>query len=133
MHFKRTIQFEYGAKQFVLVPMINILFLLLIFFMFGSSFITQSGMVVDLPRAVTAEAVNGNFVEIVVTDENTVYVEKQAVTGENLNNLLRETAKRNIPVLIKADRKAAMGTVAGISDLCRNAGIRKISLATSNE
>ena len=57
MHFKGKMELEQGLKQIYIAPLINIVFLLLLFFMLFSGFITQPSMQINLPKAVTSQAV----------------------------------------------------------------------------
>ncbi|OGX45174.1 MAG: hypothetical protein A3G38_04700 [Omnitrophica WOR_2 bacterium RIFCSPLOWO2_12_FULL_51_8] len=126
-------ELEHGLKQIDIAPLIDIVFQLLIFFMLTSSFVMQPGIKVNLPRAVTSEAVKYENIEIMITSENVVYLNAQVVTTQELRSLLKLAAKRNQPILIKSDRRASLGRVVEIWDLARDLGISQINIATNQE
>jgi biopolymer transport protein ExbD len=133
MHFKRHMELEHGLKQIDIAPLIDVIFQLLIFFMLTSSFIVQPGIRVNLPKAVTSEVVKYENVEIIVSGENVTYFNGKVTTTAELNKLLKQAAKRNQSVLIKADRSASLGRVVEIWDMCRDLGITQINIATNQK
>jgi biopolymer transport protein ExbD len=126
-------ELEHGLKQIDIAPLIDMVFQLLIFFMLTSSFVMQPGIKVNLPKAVTSEIVKYENIEVVVSGENVIYLNGKVLTMQELNNLLKTVAKRQQPILIKADRRASLGRVVEIWDMCRDLGIQQINIATSQE
>jgi len=133
MRFKRHMELEHGLRQIDIAPLIDVVFQLLIFFMLTASFIVQPGIKVDLPRAVTSEVVKIENIELVVSSENVVYLNGKVVTASELKALIQQAAKRNQPILIKADRRASLGRVVEIWDTCRDLGVSQINIATNQE
>ncbi len=133
MRFRRHMKLEHGLKQIDIAPLIDVIFQLLIFFMLTSSFVMQPGIKVNLPKAVTSEVVKMENVEIIVSGENVTYFNGKVVTLDELKNLAKQVARRNQPILIKADRRASLGRVVEIWDLCRDLGINQINIATNQE
>ena len=131
MRFKRRTELKKG--QLAIAPLIDVVFLLLIFFMLTSSFIFQPGIKVNLPKAVTSEAIHEKSLVILVTNSDLVYLNERAITTKELDSRLRIAAKEKKPLLIKADRRASMGKIVEIWDMCRDAGISQINIATSQE
>jgi len=133
MHFKRHMEFEHGLRQIDIAPLVDMIFQLLIFFMLTSSFIMQPGIKVNLPKAVTSEVVKYDNIEILVSSENVTYLNGKVVTSKELKALLRQAAKRDQPILIKADRRSSLGRVVEIWDMGRDLGITQINIATNQE
>jgi len=133
MHFKGRMELEHGLKQIDIAPLIDVVFQLLIFFMLTSSFVIQPGIKVNLPKAVTSEVVKFENIEIVVSSENITYFAGKVVTTQELKNMLMQVSKRKQSVLIKSDRRASLGRVVEIWDLCRDLGIAQINIATNQE
>jgi len=131
MRFKGRLELEHGLKQIDIAPLIDIIFQLLIFFMLTSSFVVQPGIKVKLPKAVTSEAVKFENIEIIVSAENVVYLNGKVVTTGELKKMLKQIAKRGQAILIKSDRRAALGRVVEIWDMCREAGIKQLNIATN--
>jgi biopolymer transport protein ExbD len=133
MRFKRHIELEHGLKQIDIAPLINVVFLLLIFFMLASSFIVQPGIKVSLPRAVTSEAVKDGNLEVVISGENLIYFNGRTVAIQDLKKLFAQAGQRNQPVLIKADKRSSLGRVVEIWDLARSLGLSQVNIATEQE
>jgi biopolymer transport protein ExbD len=133
MRFKGRMELEHGLKQIDIAPLIDIVFQLLIFFMLTSSFIMQPGIKVNLPKAVTSEVVKFENIEILITGENVTYLNGRVVTTQELETLLKQAAKREQTILIKADKRASLGRVVEIWDLARDLGISQINIATNQE
>ena len=133
MRFKRHMELEHGLKQIDIAPLIDMVFQLLIFFMLTSTFIMQSGIRVNLPKAITSEVVDQEAIELFISAENIIYLGDKVITPRELRSLVRKITRKNPPVLIKADRHASLGRVVEIWDICRDSGISKINIATTQE
>ncbi|MDD4980866.1 MAG: biopolymer transporter ExbD [Candidatus Omnitrophica bacterium] len=133
MHFRRHMELEHGLKQIDIAPLIDIVFQLLIFFMLTSSFVMQPGIKVNLPKAVTSEAVKYENTEIIISSENIVYLNGKVVNSAELKTLLKQVAKAKQGIMIKADRRASLGRIVEIWDLCRDLGVAQVNIATNQE
>ncbi len=132
MRFKRgRLKLEVG-EYLDIAPLIDIVFLLLIFFLLTWNFLAQSqaGIKVNLPKAVTSEAVAEESLVISVTGENLIYLNDKIVTIKELA-LKLESLPRKKSLLIKADKRASLGRVVEVWDICRNAGISQVNIATT--
>ena len=132
MKFRRNSKLESGLRQIDLAPLIDVIFQLLIFFMLSSSFTFQSGINVKLPKAVTSDVIKEENLIVTITSENVAYLNEKVITLKELGDSLKKEADKQRPLLIKADRRASVGRVVDVWDLCRNAGIEKINIATNN-
>ena len=129
MKFKRRIKIEKGLIE--LTPLVNVFFLLFIFFAFTSSFIFQPGIKVDLPKAVTSEVVQQESAVIIITKDDKIYLNDREISRDELLSNLRLMAKDNVPLLIKADSHATLGKVVEIWDMCRKEGVSQANIATN--
>ncbi len=133
MRFRRHMELEHGLKQIDIAPLIDIVFQLLIFFMLTSSFIMQPGIKVNLPRAVTSEVVKYENTEIVISGENVIYLDGKVVTTQELKILIKQVAKNKQSILIKSDKRASIGRIVEVWDMCRDLGVTQINIATNQE
>ena len=131
MKFKRRVLLEKGLLD--IAPLIDVIFLLLIFFMLTSSFIFQPGIKINLPKALTSEVIQKENLIIIITEDNALYINERMVGTEELSSRLKIAARESRPILIKADRRVALGKVVEIWDLCRREGIQKINIATTQK
>lgn len=133
MRFKGRMELEHGLRQIDIAPLIDMIFQLLIFFMLTSSFVMQPGIKVNLPKAVTSEAVQPENIEIVLSSENVIYLSGRVMTMQELKNFLKQVSKRKQAILIKSDRRASLGRVVEIWDMCRDSGITQVNIATNQD
>ena len=132
MRFKRlTRRTEIKKGQLDIAPLIDIVFLLLIFFMLTSNFIFQPGIKVSLPKAVTSEVISSENLVIAVTGQDLLFLNDKPITVNDLAAKLKEAAAENKSLLLKADTNASLGRVVEIWDLCREIGIPQINIATN--
>jgi len=131
MRFKRHIELEKGRLD--IAPLIDVVFLLLIFFMLTSTFITQQGIKVNLPGTVSAKSLPREALVILITDKNQVLVNDIKVSLERLKFKIESAARDKSHIVIKADKGAFLGNVVEIWDLCRDAGVANVNIATTHK
>lgn len=129
MRFKRKVFIKTGQPD--IVPLINVVFLLLIFFMLTSGFVFQTGIRVNLPRAVTSEALYKELFVVVIDDKNGIYIDERPIDRDELVSRITLAAKGGESLLIKADKSASLASVIEIWDICRKANIRQVNIATT--
>jgi len=94
--------------------------------------VTQAGIKVNLPKAVTSEALQEETVVIVINKNDVVFLNEKVVTVKELGNFLENLPKKKA-ILLKADKKSSLGKIVEIWDLCREKGIEKLNIATIQE
>lgn len=133
MKFRRHMELEHGLKQIDIAPLIDVVFQLLIFFMLTSSFVMQPGIKVNLPKAVTSQVIEEENLVITVSSENVIYINEKVVSLNELKDLLNRFVKKGKAILIKSDRRASLGRVVEVWDMCRESGISQVNIATNQE
>jgi biopolymer transport protein ExbD len=133
--FKPNLSYLSGRPD--LTPMVDVLFLLLIFFMIGSSFVQVSGVKVNLPQTATAK--NLGIEKSVITlargeNKNLIYFNEKEVTWDDLKRRLAEVKdfSDSGTVIIRADRLIPFGVVAKLMALAESANVAAI-IATTPE
>jgi biopolymer transport protein ExbD len=112
-----------------IAPLIDTVFLLLLFFMLTYSTAVQSSIHVTLPKAKTSQTQTGNGVTITLTKDHLIYWQDEAVSESELERRLREVGDDQV-ILIRADRHAYVDRLMALWDLCRTIGISKVHIAT---
>jgi biopolymer transport protein ExbD len=131
--FKRHYTLTKG-RPFDQVPLIDVLFNLMMYFLLTSSFIMQPGLKVKLPEAKTTEQGVPQPVLVSVLQNNTVFYKDRQVTIPELETLLIADGKKSRFVLVvKGDQAASCGLVVKVLDIARLAGAEKLVIATSPE
>ncbi len=133
MRFKRHMELEHGLKQIEITPLIDMVFQLLIFFLLTSNFIIQPGIKINLPKAATSEVVQHQSIELVISGENVIYFSGKVITSAELKNLLKQASKAKEAILIKSDKRASLGRVVEVWDMCRDLGVTQINIATNQD
>jgi len=116
-------------------PLIDMVFLLLIFFVVTTSFVKESGIEVSRSTASTAEVKEKASVMIGVSDGGEVYMEGKRVDVRSVRGLV-ERALAEDPeagVVVVADKGSETGDVVKVMDQCRLAGAASVSLAAKRE
>jgi len=117
-------------------PMVNVVFLLLIFLVLTSPLVLQPGIgMVDLPPSNKPPAASFQGLVVTVTRDNLIFFNNQVITLDNLGSTLR-VAGGKFPrqeLIIKADRQVPHGTVVQIMSLALESGITAVNWATRPE
>ena len=136
MQFKR--HRELKRTRIEIIPMIDTMFFLLVFFMLSSLALTKlNGLPVNLPQADSAPKQAPAPLTITIDANRRLYVNKTPVTFETLEPVLREKAggaKANLAeatVIINADTTVPHGEVVRSIDGAREVGITKFAIATA--
>ncbi|MDP5252950.1 MULTISPECIES: biopolymer transporter ExbD [unclassified Vibrio] len=118
-----------------LTPMLDIVFIMLIFFIVTSSFVNESGVEVNRPSASHATSQKGASIMVAVTANDEIYVNKREVDPERLQASIEQliTDKETAAVVIQGDELAQNGTIVKVIDAAKGAGIQRISLATETQ
>ena len=117
-----------------LTPLIDVVFLLLIFFMVTTTFISQpAGMQVDLPRSESRDTIpEGEDVTLHIDAEGGVAVDDERVDLSALRRKLSQAARDDPSTLVvlRADQEVKHGRVVQVMDLARDLGLRRFAIAT---
>ncbi|MDY3938697.1 MAG: biopolymer transporter ExbD [Spirochaetia bacterium] len=115
-----------------LVPMIDIVFQLVIFFMISSTFIQVPGIALTLPQSETAEKVTVTELVITVVDDHSVYLNREQMTFEAADAVLQgytdEQRKTLSGVVVEGDKTVSYETMVKCLDLLRRNGFDSIGL-----
>jgi len=120
-----------------LTPLIDVVFILLIFFMVSTTFQKESEIKIELPEA-SADAVEEekDVLELVIDAEGRYFIDQQQVVNTELETLKKAIGKflgerTGIPVVIRADRRTPYESVVRAMDATSQLGLVQMSLATS--
>ena len=112
-------------------PMIDCVFILLIFFIVTTTFVEETGVEVDKPQAASAVRLEKTSVLIALTADGAVmYGGSEIGVGSVQPLVKRLLQKEDVPVIIQADAAAASGLLVRIIDEAKLAGATKVSVAT---
>lgn len=118
-----------------ITPMLDIVFIMLIFFIVTTSFIRETGVEVDKPSALTAEPRPQGNVLIAIRENDEIWMNKQQIEIHEVRTGV-ERAKAENPesaVVLIADRGARTGMLVQVMDQVQAAGIHRISISAEPE
>ncbi|CAK1936281.1 ExbD/TolR family protein [Vibrio crassostreae] len=117
--------------QIDLTSMLDIVFIMLIFFIVTSSFVRESGVEVNRPQASNVISQKDAGIFVAITSANDIFIDKRVVDVERvqatLEHLLLEQPDASL--VIQADEHAYNGTVVKVMDAAKGAGVKNIALA----
>ena len=121
-----------AAGEIDLTPMLDVVFILLIFFIVTSVFITESGIEVNKPQASTAEAKNKDLILIAVGPQGDIWIDGEQIDPRFIRARfeLRLAEAPNSSVVIQADQAANNEYVMMIMKAAREAEINDVSIST---
>jgi biopolymer transport protein ExbD len=112
-------------------PLLDVVFILLIFFIVTTVFVRETGVEVDKPQAVSASQLQQQVILLAITDAGAVYFDGSniGVTGvrATVEQLLRERVR---PVVLQVDKTVPTELLVQVLDAAKLAGATQVSLAT---
>ncbi len=115
-----------------IAPLIDIVFLLLIFFVLSSHFISHKGFKVKLPKAVSAQTQKNEQVAIFIDKEGSIYFNDLEIKIDQLNSLIRSELNKTSSktVVIKADEDVPLGLAVKVMDVAKEANADGLVIST---
>jgi biopolymer transport protein ExbD len=131
MRFRRKLEEPDESIELNLIPLIDIIMFLLIFFISTTSFIEEPGVPVNKPRAASAKQTNKNSIIFAVTSDGKIaYGGKEIGLGGVRPTVKRLCAKEPLPVVIQSDENSNSGMVISVIDEAKLGGAKEVNLAT---
>lgn len=118
-----------------MTPLIDCVFLLLIFFMVTTVFSTPPGLKVDLPKAAESDLPPEKDLNIIISKTGEMELNGEPVMMDELDQRLREAKElyRSKVLIIKADKNCIHGIVVDVMDAAKGVGIDELAIATERE
>jgi len=117
-----------------LTPLIDVVFLLLIFFMVSTTFIYSDALKIELPKAKGENTEIKENINIVITAEGEININGDTISKAGLKNKLISLKKQNpkATVVLQADKNSTHGDVVFVMDNCKQVGFDKLAIATED-
>ena len=131
MKLTRTKQYHFG--WLLLVPLLDVVFLLIFLVLLSANFTLHPGITVSLPlsKFQLAPQVNQQIISITGGAIPTIYFRDQKIAFEQLGPLLDQAKREGQSIIIKADRMTPYETVAAVTNAALEHGISSVALAGS--
>ncbi|MBC3764814.1 ExbD/TolR family protein [Neptunicella marina] len=128
-HFQNLVDEEEATID--LTPMLDVVFIMLIFFIVTASFVKESGIDVNRPEAATAVKKDRANILVAINDKGEIWINKrridQRAVQANIERLHAENPQGT--VVIQADKKATTEVLIKVMDSARSAGVYDVSIA----
>jgi len=114
-----------------LTPMLDVVFIMLIFFIVTASFVKESGIDVNRPNAATAERKEKGNILVAISEDNQIWIDRRQVDPRALRaNIERMHAENPLgSVVIQADEESKHKLLVQVMDAARSAGVTDVSIA----
>ena len=114
-----------------MTPMLDIVFIMLIFFIVTTSFVKESGVTVNTPQAQTASNQDSANIFIAITEAGEIWIDKRPVDPRSVRAIVARLHADNPEgsVIIQSDENASTGVLVEVMDQVRLAGVQGIAIA----
>ena len=134
MRFKRRLTTRTNVD---LIPLIDVVFQLVVFFMVTSTFILTPGISLILPKSTSSEPVAMTRLVVTMVSEDEIFLNKDPYTLEGLNKVLSSLSKGEKDavktVIIEGDRSVSYSLMVKVLDILRLNGFQGVNLRTKEE
>ena len=113
-----------------ITPLIDMVFILLIFYIVSTSFVQDAGVRIDRPKSAAARQVTARYLPVAITKRGTVHVAGRTIRPDDataIQSALRDTDTRT--VVIQADRDVPTGLLLRVHDACFAGGAEIVNVA----
>ena len=130
-HFQNLVEEEEATID--MTPMLDVVFIMLIFFIVTASFVKEAGIDVNRPEAATAVKKDRANILVAISDKNEIWINKRKIDARavqaNIERLYAENPQGS--GVIQADKKATTETLIKVMDASRAAGVFDVSIAAA--
>jgi len=114
-----------------LTPMLDVVFIMLIFFIVTASFVKEAGIDVSRPPAATAERKERGNILVAITENDQIWMDRRQVDPRSIRANIERLHAENPQgsVVIQADKNSKNGLLVQVMDAARLAGVSNVSLA----
>ncbi|MCC5848827.1 MAG: biopolymer transporter ExbD [Verrucomicrobia bacterium] len=117
-----------------LSPLIDVVFLLLIFFLVTAVFVQETGIDIETPRALSARDADRLSLQIALTEDGRIVSAGRDIPMNSVRALVQQRMRaRPVPVLIQADANARTGLLVELYDECKRGGAEQVLISASRE
>lgn len=121
--------------EIAIVNLVDVIFILLIFFIMTTTFSKETGLDITKPAAGSAGQLEKENIMVGISKEGTIHLDERQVDLTMLQAILRRELAEDADraVVIVSDRDADMGVIVDVMDECNGAGVRKVSVAANQD
>ena len=134
MKARRSVTDSEEISEINISPLIDMVFILLIFFIVTTVFVEETGVDINRPEAASATMLEKNSILIAVTDKNQVVYGGREIGLSGVRPLVKRLTSQepDMPVIIQADRGSQSGTLIRVVDEAKLGGAKAVNVASEN-
>jgi len=121
-----------GEPEITMAPLIDVVFLLLIFFMVTTVFPDNRGMEIEKPESEFSEPLQMKRLLFTLQQDGSVFYKAQAIAFTDVERLVREqlNAAPDTAVMLQVDKLATTQSLISLMDACKSAGAKRVGIAS---
>ena len=133
-HNLQTPKLDTGTAEIGMAPLVDVVFLLLIFFMVTTVFPENQGLEIDKPAAENTTRVSNENIVLKIDHNNALYFHNQQLVIADIKRLLHDEMQLHpeAAVIIHADKKSTTDTLITVIDTAKSVGVTKLGVATDD-
>ena len=129
---KNHLQQEEEENEINLTPMLDVVFIMLIFFIVTATFIKEAGITVDRPNAVTPDEQSDAAILVAISPNDEIWVDRRLTEPANLKSVLEKLHLENPKgsMVIQADEESTNEKLVIVMEAAKAAGIANVAIAS---
>ena len=131
MRSRVNLDIQNSESEIDMTPMLDIVFIMLIFFIVSTTFVKEAGVEINRPAATTAEQQESTGIMVAVTSEGLIWLEGNQTDVRMIRPKLErlKVEQPDVSVLVQADENAKTGVLIKVMDQIKLAGIEQVAVA----
>lgn len=132
---KGSLGHEEESEEINLTPMLDVVFIMLIFFIVTATFIKEAGIQVERPDTVTADSQEDAAILIAISPNDEIWIDKQERDPRDIRGIIERLHAENPKgsIVIQADEDSTNEVLVQILEAAKGAGVTNVALASDND
>jgi biopolymer transport protein ExbD len=132
---KKSASMQEEENEINLTPMLDVVFIMLIFFIVTATFIKEAGIQVERPDTVTADSQDDASILIAISPNDDIWIDRQKRDPRAVRSLLERLHAENPKgsIVIQADEESTHATLVVVMEAAKGAGVTNVAIATDND
>mgnify|MGYP001819110713 FL=1 len=132
---KKSLQFEEEENEINLTPMLDVVFIMLIFFIVTATFIKEAGIQVERPDTTTADSQDDAAILIAISPADEIWIDRKERDPRSVRGVIERLHAENPKgsIVIQADEGSTHETLVIVMEAAKAAGVTNVAIATDDE
>ncbi len=135
MHRKRGMGGDEEDNEINLTPMLDVVFIMLIFFIVTASFIKEAGIDVNRPHAMTADKMQDASILIAISENDEIWIDRKKVDPRAVRSSIERMHAENPKgsIVIQADKESTYEMLRVVMEAAKQAGVANVAIAAIDD